>query len=186
MLEWLRTILGEGYSEEIDKLVSDEIGKRFVSKTDFTTKNEAVKDLTQRLAYANARIESFQDMDIEGIKRSADEWKQKAEQAEQAAEARVKEMEHDNLLREKLSGFKFTSEYARQGVFNEIKSKNLPVDNGQLTGFDEVLKGIREAQPAAFEPDKPAPHFSGGITPPTGGSGLNFNFTGVREKPKNQ
>ena len=30
MLDWLKTILGEAYSEKIDKKVSDEIGKAFV------------------------------------------------------------------------------------------------------------------------------------------------------------
>ena len=28
MLEWLKDILGDGYTEEIDKQVSNEIGKR--------------------------------------------------------------------------------------------------------------------------------------------------------------
>ena len=28
MLDWLKTILGEAYSEEIDKKVSEEIGKK--------------------------------------------------------------------------------------------------------------------------------------------------------------
>lgn len=40
MLEWLKTILGEGYTDEIDEKVSKEIGKAFVSRKDF---NEKVK-----------------------------------------------------------------------------------------------------------------------------------------------
>lgn len=185
MLEWLQSILGDVYTEELDKKLSEEIGKRFVSKTDFTAKNEAVKNLSQRLADANAQIESFQDMDVEAIKQNAEEWKRKAEQAEQEAEARVREIEHDSLLREKLAGIGFTSDYAKQGVFNDIKAKNLPVNNGSLTGFDEALKSIKEAEPMAFVPDNPAPQFSTGVTPPTGSSGMKFNFTGVREKTKN-
>ncbi len=122
MLDWLKTILGDNYTEEIDKAVSEEIGKNFVSRNDFNTKNESVKDLTQRLEEANKQIDAFKEMDIDSIKKSADEWKEKAEKAEKDAEARVKELEHDNLLREKMSGLKFTSEYAKKGVFDEIKS----------------------------------------------------------------
>ena len=39
MLDWLKTILGEAYSEEIDKKVSEEIGKNFVARADFNTLN---------------------------------------------------------------------------------------------------------------------------------------------------
>lgn len=41
MLEWLKTILGDMYTEDIDKKVSAEIGKNFVSKADFVSVKEA-------------------------------------------------------------------------------------------------------------------------------------------------
>ena len=37
MLEWLKSILADSYTEEIDKQISQEIGKNFVSKADFNT-----------------------------------------------------------------------------------------------------------------------------------------------------
>lgn len=45
MLEWLKTILGDAYTEDIDKKVSEEIGKQFVSRSDFNTLNETKKTL---------------------------------------------------------------------------------------------------------------------------------------------
>ena len=45
MLEWLKTILGESYTEDIDRKVSEEIGKLFVSRLDFNTLNETRKTL---------------------------------------------------------------------------------------------------------------------------------------------
>lgn len=45
MLEWLKAILGDTYTEDIDKKVSDEIGRQFVSRTDFNTLNETKKTL---------------------------------------------------------------------------------------------------------------------------------------------
>ena len=41
-LEWLKEILGEAYSEELEKKISGQIGKSFVSKEDF---NKAKGDL---------------------------------------------------------------------------------------------------------------------------------------------
>lgn len=161
MLDWLKTILGDVYTEEIDKQVSAEIGKNFVSKADFGAKSESVKDLQGQLQEANEQIQKFKAMKVEDIQKSADEWKKKAEQAERDAAAKIAEMEHDGLLRDKLSGIQFTSDYAKKGVFDEIKAKGLKVENGQLLGFDDVFKGIREAQPSAFEPDDPPPQFAG-------------------------
>lgn len=45
MLDWLKKILGDTYTEDIDKKVSDEIGKQFVSRSDFNTLNETKKTL---------------------------------------------------------------------------------------------------------------------------------------------
>ena len=39
MLDWLKTILGDAYTEEIDKKVSEEIGKGFVARADFNALN---------------------------------------------------------------------------------------------------------------------------------------------------
>ena len=43
MLEWLKNILGEAYTDEVDAKVSAEIGKNFVAKADFNAKNDVLK-----------------------------------------------------------------------------------------------------------------------------------------------
>ena len=49
MLDWLKTIMGDAYTPEIDKAVSDEIGKAFVSKADFNTANTERKQLAEAI-----------------------------------------------------------------------------------------------------------------------------------------
>ena len=44
-LEWLKPILGDGYTEEIDKAVSEQIGKGFVARADFNELKESKKML---------------------------------------------------------------------------------------------------------------------------------------------
>ena len=56
MLEWLKGILGEGYTEEIDRAVSAEIGKGFVAKADFDAKNTELKTLRGQMEEANRTI----------------------------------------------------------------------------------------------------------------------------------
>lgn len=48
MLSWLKEILGDGYTDEFDKKISQEIGKSFVAKSDFNAKNESLKTLKRR------------------------------------------------------------------------------------------------------------------------------------------
>lgn len=59
MLEWLKEILGDSYTEEIDSKVSAEIGKGFVSRADFNTKNDEVKTLQGQLQTAQDGPESL-------------------------------------------------------------------------------------------------------------------------------
>jgi len=43
MLDWLKAILGEAYTEDAEKKISAEIGKNFVARNDFNAKNDAIK-----------------------------------------------------------------------------------------------------------------------------------------------
>ena len=98
MLEWLKGILGESYTEEIDKAISAEIGKGFVAKADFDAKNTELKTARGQLAAANRKIEDFEALDIETVRREAADWKQKAEQAEKDAAAQVAAVRFDTQL----------------------------------------------------------------------------------------
>lgn len=160
---------GLGLSEEQMEQIMKEHGKSVEKyKKDaeaVSTLKETAKQLKEQLDGANAQIAEFQSMDIESVKKSAGEWKEKAEKAQREAQEKIADMELNSLLREKLSGEKFTSEYARHGVFEEVKA-NVRAKDGKLFGYEEALSAVREAQPAAFEPQTPQPTFSQG-TPGT-------------------
>ena len=98
MLEWLKGILGEAYTEEIDKQVSAEIGRGFVAKADYNARNEALKAAQAQWAEAGKAIEGFKALDVEGIRKAADEWKARAEQAEKDAAAQVAAVKFDAQL----------------------------------------------------------------------------------------
>ena len=88
MLEWLKDILGDGYTEEIDKQVSNEIGKAYAPRADLDSANEAKAAAEAQLADANKTIAGYKDMDIDAIRQSAADWQTKAEQAQKDADAR--------------------------------------------------------------------------------------------------
>ena len=66
MLEWLKTVLGDAYTPEIDTAVSQEIGKGFVARTDFNAKTAKVTELETEVKQLRdfflAQVEELQQM----------------------------------------------------------------------------------------------------------------------------
>ena len=67
MLDWLKTIFGDHYTEDIDKQVSAEIGKGFVAKTDFNAKNDELKGLQGQLKIAQDGLKAFEGVDVNAL-----------------------------------------------------------------------------------------------------------------------
>lgn len=59
MLEWLKNILGDGYTDEVDAKVSAEIGKNFVSKADFNQVNAAKKKAEDDVKTRDQQLETL-------------------------------------------------------------------------------------------------------------------------------
>ena len=60
--------------------VADLSTGEYVAKAKYDAKVEELKGISAQLGDANKAIEGFKAMDLEGIQKSADEWKQKYEQ----------------------------------------------------------------------------------------------------------
>ena len=167
MLEWLKAILGEGYTEEIDKQVSAEIGRGFVAKADYNAKNEALKAAQGQLAEANKAIEGFKALDVEGIKKAADDWKAKAEQAEKDATEKIAAVKFDAQLDSAILAKKGRSAKAIKALLDTEAlrgSKDLDKD---LTA---ALDGLAKESGYLFEGETPPPYAGGtGTNPPAGG-----------------
>lgn len=150
MLEWLKGILGESYTEDIDKAISAEIGKGFVAKADFDAKNTELKTARGQLAAANRKIADFEVLDIETVRREAADWKQKAEQAEKDAAAQVAALQSDFAAQSAASGVKFSSESAKKAFLADLKAKKLALQDGKLLGFEDFLADYKKSDPTAF------------------------------------
>lgn len=190
MLEWLKTILGDGYTEEIDKKVSEEIGKGFVSKADFNLKNEELKSVRGQLNDAKTTIQSYKEMDIDGIKQSAANWETRYNTDTQALKDQLEDIKYGHAVEQAVSGLKFTSESAKKAFVADLTSKKLTMQEGKLLGFDDYTKAYKESDPGAFTPETTPPSFTTGIVG-SGASGssnqnpFNFQFTGVRAATTN-
>lgn len=148
MLDFLKTVLGDAYTDEIDKKISEEIGKGFVARADFNTLKDSKKGLEEQLKTANETISGFKDMDIEGVKAEAEKYRIAAEQAEKDADERIAGRAKDHVQA-------FGVRVSEMGIYSSRKIEDLCRENLQ---FIWLLDGQRVPDHCAIA------HFCSGKT----------------------
>lgn len=98
---------------------------------------------------AEETLKGFEGKDFETITKERDEWKQKAETAEKDYAAKIAEREKADLLKEAFAGVKFTSESAKKAIMSQI-SEGVTVKNGKLIGFNDLLEDAKKNDASAF------------------------------------
>lgn len=76
------------------------------------------------------------------------DWKQKYE-----------ELLFSNMVADAIRGIEFTSSFARDGVIDLIRKKNLQIVDGKLEGVSELIDEIKAEYPDAFAPTNKRPIF---------------------------
>ena len=163
MLDWLKAILGEGYTEEIDKKVSEEIGKGFVSRTDFNTVNESKKNLEAMVADRDKQLEELKKLNPEQLQAEISRLQGENKAAAEKYEADLKAAKLD---------FAIDTSLAKAGAVNTkavkalLDASKISLDGDNLIGLDDQLKTLRETEKWAFSkaPDVPG---NGGNPPYT-------------------
>ena len=185
--------------------VVDLSGGGYVAKEKFDAKETELKGVKQQLSDANTAIQSYKDMDIDGIKKSTKDWEDKYNHDTQELNDKLVKQERDHQTDRYLDtvGLKPGAMY-RDYVRRAFESKELKLENGKFIGADDVMKELKEnpdfkdafIEEKPDEPDVPdtpeqnppapnMPYFSSGTNSQTGepkGSMFNFGFSGVRKR----
>lgn len=115
--------------------------------------------IKEQLAAANQQIEDFKGMDIDGVKRAAEEWKQKAEQAERDAAQRIADMEFDNALKDAITAAKGKNVKAIAALLDVATLKQ---SKNQGDDIKAALEAVQKDNAYLFGEDrKPAPFAAG-------------------------
>jgi len=138
------------------------------AKVDAEAAKVEIEGLQNQVKEAGVTIDGFKNMDVESVKKSADEWKLKAEQAGIDAKEQIGKIRTDG--EKQVSDLKF--DHAVEGALLKAKAKNpkavralLKTENlklnedGTLLGLDEQLKGIVAENDYLFETDEDTPGF---------------------------
>lgn len=148
--------LGEGVKlpkSAIDAIMAEN-GRDIEAKNNTITALTTERDgLKTQLGDANATIQSYKDMDIDGIKAKAGEWETKYNTDTQALKDQLAAAEYGFAVKEAVAGLKFSSESAKKAFVADLTAKKLPLQEGKLLGLEDFAKTYKESDPDAFLPE---------------------------------
>lgn len=151
--EDIKKLLPEAKDDLIDQIMnlhSADVGSLKQTNTALTTERDQLKE---QLAEANKQIQSYKDMDVDGIKKSAAEWEAKHAADTKALQEKLDAATYGFGVERAVSGLKFSSTAARNQFISDLTAKKLPLQEGKLLGLDDYVKGYKEQDPGAFAPD---------------------------------
>ena len=129
----------------------------YVSKDKYTTLQTEAGTYKTQLGEANTTIQSYKEMDIEGIKKAADEWKVKYETDTEALQTKLAETQKTFAAEKYLDGQKIKSPLSKKTILNEFMAQGFEFKDGSFAGADEYMKKVREQYPDEFIPEEDKP-----------------------------
>ena len=132
----------QGLTDEQISFVMSENGKDIEKfKTENETNKTELKSIKEHLKSANETIESYKNMNIEDIKKSADDYKAKFEQSENERKSEIEKLKLTHAIDNALTK-------AGAKNLNAVKAtldlSNVKLDGDKLLGFDDLLKNSKE------------------------------------------
>lgn len=106
---------------------------------DIKAEQDAATATKTQLDEANKTIQSYKDMDIDGIKASVEEYKQKLTQAEAERAA----FEYRTKMNQYVKKLGLKNDVYEKHVTDLLTEKNLQFDGDTLIGGDDIVKAFR-------------------------------------------
>lgn len=110
------------------------------AKGDLTTKETELASTKEQLKTANTEIQSYKSMDVEAIKKAADEYKTKFEEAETKAQKEIETLKFNHAIENALVGAKAKNAKAVKALLN---IEGLKLNGDEVVGLKEQLEAIK-------------------------------------------
>lgn len=169
---------------ELDKETIDTIMAEYGKTTQGL--REERDNLKTQINDANKEIQSYKDMDIDSIKKSAEDWKTKYEEMEANQKAEKEKSIRNERTNAFFNDIKFASESAKAGVIAQFNAKDFKYDEetNKFLGASEWLNDLKEKDSGAFLSDVANPKFTTTPTAPTNDSSMDkiLHAMGLDEK----
>lgn len=131
----------------------------FVSQEKYQAEVTKNTGLSQQLEAANTTIQTYKDMDIDGIRQSVADWETKYAQDTAALQTQLEEQSRNHSEDMFFQGYKFSSKAAAAGVRAEFAKKKFELKDGTFVGAKEWMDELAADADykSAFATEDPAP-----------------------------
>jgi hypothetical protein len=137
--------------EQISKIMAENGKDVEKVKTQAGAEKTRADGLQDQLDEANKQIEGFKGLDVAGIKKAADDWKEKYDQAAKDADAKINALKFDHALEGALSGAKAKNAKAVKAL---LDMDGLKLNGEEIVGLNEQLEKIKQDNDFLFEEEK--------------------------------
>ncbi len=177
MLEWLKGILGDKYSDEIDTKISAEIGKNFVSRSDFNQANAAKKKAEDDLKERDNQLETLKSAsgDTDALKKQIEDLQKQNAAAKTEYEKQLAQMQLENAVDKALTSAGAKNNTAARALLAGFIADAKLSPDGTVKGLAAEIESLAKNADTAFlfkeKNSTPpitgmAPGTAGGSTPP--------------------
>jgi hypothetical protein len=171
-LDWLKGILGDAYTDEIDGKVAQEIGKGFVSRADFNAKNDELKAAKTTITAHEQQLEK-----LKGVTGTAEELNakitdlQKQNAADKAAhDAEIAGIRLNNAVEKALADSGARNSIAARALLADFLKDAKVGEDGTVKGLSDAVSNLAKAEDTAFLFEKSQTTITGATPAATGGN----------------
>jgi len=179
--DWLKEIIGDGYTDETDKKVSEELGKRFVAANKHSAVNEAKNALETTVAERDKQLEALKKVDAAALQAEITKLQGENKTAAEKHAADLAAVKLDAALDAAILSAKGKNTTAIKAL---LKKEGLKLkDDGTVEGLD--LAAVQSSDAYLFEQTTTTQEGAGagdgaGGTPAAGGSEPPEDFAAYR------
>ncbi|MDD3020940.1 MAG: phage scaffolding protein [Alphaproteobacteria bacterium] len=185
MLEWLKGILGDAYTDDVDSKISAEIGKAFVAKTDFNNVKAELKTAKDTVTERDTQLDTLKKStgDVEALKQQITDLQTANTQKDATYNAQIAQMKLDGAVDKALSDAKAKNTTAAKALLTTFLKDAKVEEDGTVRGLTDEIKKLSADQASSFLFDSQADGNKGGMAGAApagngGGTGGNGNGSG--------
>ena len=174
-----------GLTDEQSEKVMAQYGKDVSKLQKENEKLAADRDKEkERADTAEETLKKFDGVDVETMQAELATWQQKAKDAEKDYANKLAQRDFEDALKEEISGYKFTSEAAKEAIMARIRGAGLKVSDGKILGLSDLIAQMKEKDASAFVDEKQEQLEAGRAKPFTGP--LNPNGGGAKKMTREE
>lgn len=136
--------------KDIKKAISENY-KTIVEFQKKTGELESERDsFKEKYESADATLKTFDGIDADGMKKEIENYQSKLSETEDNYKKELYKRDFEDALMKQVESYKFSSEFAKKAVLDEIRNAELKLQDNRIYGLDEYIGTIKEKDSSAF------------------------------------